>query len=315
MSDRSRRSVLKMIGAGTVAFGGISGKSGARQTSTVLDIKKLDGDQSDTAISEAKSQSEFIRLKQRVLKREPVAINEAGTTVLEVSDQSGTPHQIVDFELERTDGAGTGDDRPDGDIAVILRDGEYLRASASLLEFDDRALVTATNYKFSSGQANKRINVGDSLTGTDNRKSIVSERTEVNMKLDVGSGSDPGSLNGVSTTTSAENTVTITEDDVDTTTDVTVGRNSLECWACTVIGDAVCAAGCAVGGAAICGSLWIVGSFISGTACTAIAGAICAILNGGMERYMCASCVSDLGIEWVCHHAGYCSEPKNVCDT
>lgn len=80
------------------------------------------------------------------------------------------------------------------------------------------------------------------------------------------------------------------------------------CFACTVIGDAVCAVGCGLAISAACATT-AVANLGAGVACGVIAGAFCTIITATRDRYAYAGCSGDFAIEAACYYAGYCSKP------
>ncbi len=94
--------------------------------------------------------------------------------------------------------------------------------------------------------------------------------------------------------------------------EVSPSSSGVECWACTTVGDVACTVGCGVGIAVICLSVSIT-SGLGGLGCGAVASTICGFLAATSERYLCAACQADYGVEWACHFAGWCAEP-GYCD-
>lgn len=279
-NKESRRSVLQAIGAGAAGITTLGTMSvPSRAGNNQIEINEVTGHRKSSLIGAAEKTDGFRKLKQRLLKAYQLRPDLSDITVLELPDPDGVLHQIVSIPFEET-GKKADSVSKEGDVAVIFEEEEVLRATGSVLHYEDSVPVSATSIK-----------------ATDD--GLKTDTAEINVDVPLEGGLDSVSIQA------DDNTVTVTEGG-----DVHADA-SLQCWACKLIGDAICAAGCSVGMSAICGSLSIVGWVISGAVCTAIGGAFCTILLATSERYVGASCAGDIGIEWTCHYAGYCSEPSS----
>lgn len=338
-----RRSVLKSIGAGAGIVSGASlPNTAAADRPPLISAKELDGRKKEFYKSIAESFEQFQIIREKIQNERDIRVNEDAVSVLKVEGRSGKSGHIVSFPL--------GDDAsvtepPVSDIAVVIQNQKPQSASAAVVEnsTDDMTQNSAfalfdmlrtdpepqypsaiTNYEISdTQQQNTQTDTAVDVNKTPIEfKSGIDEDTE-HVHVDASEeGVTIGSRNDLETAGIDIPDIPDFPDLPDLPApdppNVNVGNINLdfpECFACKSIGTAICAVGCSVGMASVCGSLAFVGGptapVTTGT-CTAIGAAFCAVLTSGLEKYAGAACYADINVELTCYYASFCDPREEL---
>lgn len=294
-----RRAVIKLLGAGAASVAGMGTASANDQTSdsepiqeeagarrqhgngeakTEFDPQELAGSEARKAISTAISSRDYNDLVQQIQRAEEYVPKVGEATVLRVTDEEDVPHEIVSFPLAKLGKEAHGSENKEtrADMAITLRNGQVVNSKGVVLE---------------SGAVPEKQMAAES-TGT----------TEIPITTRAYTATEDGIQ------TSSRKAVI--EEGPATENEVSTQGKSAECWSCQIVGNAACTVGCGLGVAAICAGT-AVANLAAGMGCTVVAGAVCLVLTSGAERYVGASCLGDIHIEWACYHAGYCDDAVN----
>lgn len=267
-----RRMAIKLFGAGAASMAGLSGltnrASADETTKSPPTPNQITGPKAKEMVSVSLQTDIYEDIENTLWEQEQYVVEKSDPTVLEVSNDDGEKYQIVTFSLKEAKmNRGSGEDNENiADMSVTVHNGEAVRGEAAL---------------FTSGATSNSSNTQES--------SIPISATTYKS---TGGAVKSNTTEGVIEEESADNEIT--------------PSSSNKCFACTVIGDAVCAIGCGIGITAACATSAVVNLGL-GTACSVIGGAFCTILAAGRERYTGVGCSGDVAIEFTCYHAGYCN--------
>lgn len=272
--------MIKLLSTGiaTTGLGAIGGSASANPAAENLDdqseIREVTGHEAQQAIARAVRSREYRKIRRELHQKEDYILTPSEASVIQVSDPNGNPHQIVGFNARPVGYSGSNDAVVGADAAVALRDGEVINARASIVTSDSDADRLAATSQERAGVMIESVSY-----------SLESGSVAVNTdKAHINSRKKPDNNDVVTTA-------------------------SLECDACKVIGNVICKVGCGVGIAAICLAAGIGSGGTGVVVCAPIAGVLCYIFTSGSEEFTGASCNVDVGVEWACYYAGYCSSP------
>ncbi|WP_153552234.1 hypothetical protein [Halomicrobium sp. LC1Hm] len=282
-----RRAAIKIVGGSVGALVGVGSASAdepASPSEVSVDPEVVSGADERRAVSAALTSRVYQQLSDRVRAEQSLFPDTDDTTVVRVEDQDGTAHEIVGIALRPT--TDESDNRSSGEtghdsIAVVLKAGTVVSGRAIVTEraeghegVDGLTAAEAEAVDFTVSSTTYYTDDGEVRSG--------SASAAVAVEPGSGNGSVP-SPEGIST---AESNI---------------------CWACTTIGNSVCALGCSVGAALICAAAGLAGG-APGIACGAIVGTLCGILSAAEDRFVGAGCGADYGIEAACYYGDYCED-------
>lgn len=293
----SRRKVLQrssvLAGTTTLGLSGVTGSAAAsrdNQRTGLVEATELNGRKRTRAIQTAIESQEYQTLMAKVEERGYQRADFDEPEVYEVKGPEGNSHRVVGFSLKSDTGT---------------RRRRHSRGKASTKKTASIGFsITGENVISAQVMFNERD--VKRLNGTSKQGRVAAQSGRSTSHIEVSVSSETLVADGGSVEKETSSASLSTKDLEDGSSKISAQKSD-GCWACTVVGNAVCAVGCSAGAAVICSAAGLAGGG-PGIACGAIVAAFCGIIMAGGERYVGASCAGDIGIEAACYYADFCED-------